>query len=68
MLIGDRETLLQLEGIGGARLAAPEGQRDGRAISYLLALAALRKWRMTGRSYIIPAVDVIEEADRGRFA
>ena len=66
-LVRDRETLRQLEGIEGARLTAPEGQRDDRAMSFLLALAALRAGRSTGQSYIIRAVDVIEEADRGRF-
>ncbi len=52
--------------IQGATLHAPEGQHDDRAMSFVLALAAI-KWcgaGSRGLSVTIPAVDVIEEADR----
>jgi hypothetical protein len=39
----DRATLTQLAQLDGATLAAPPGQHDDRAMSYIIALAAL-KW------------------------
>ncbi len=47
-------------------LSAPPGQHDDRAMAYVLALAAAH-WGVvpTGKSVIIPPVDIIAEADRG---
>ena len=60
-------TLRQLEGIRGATLAAADGQHDDRAMSFVLGLAALGSGTGSGMSAVIPAVDVIAEADRGGF-
>ena len=60
-------TLRQLEAIEGATLSAPPGQHDDRAISFLLALAALRQGCYTGPAAIIPPEDVIALADRTPF-
>jgi len=64
--IRSAQTLRQLQAVQGSDLRAPEGQHDDRAMSYVLALAALRFCAPgTGRSFQVPAVDVIAEADRG---
>ncbi len=63
-LIRSAATLRQLEGIQGSTLSAPEGRKDDRAMSFVLALAALREGLSSGESIVIPPVDVIEEADR----
>lgn len=65
-LIRSAETLRQLQAIEGSTLDAPEGQHDDRAMSFVLALAALHFCASgTGLSAVIPVVDPVAEADRG---
>ena len=65
----DETTYYQLLSIDGATLAAPPGQHDDRAMACVLALAALRvaSGPNRGKSFIISARDVIEEADEGQW-
>ena len=62
----DETTYWQLTSIDGATLAAPPGQHDDRAMACLLALEALRRagGPNRGQSFMIPAVDPLEEIDR----
>lgn len=67
-VVRSAETLRQLQAVRGSDLQAPEGQHDDRAMSFVLALAALKYAPpATCESVVIPAVDVIAEADRGGF-
>jgi hypothetical protein len=65
----DEATVWQLASIDGATLSAPPGQHDDRAMACVLALAALRtaSGPNRGKSFVIPAVDVIKEIDGGRW-
>ncbi len=59
-------TLRELQAICGSTLRAPEGQTDDRAMAFVLGLAAMRYCGYgTGLSAVVPAVDVIAEADAG---